>query len=79
MNHNRTFNNRINSLPEGALRLVYSNFNSLFHQFLDRNTSVAIHQRNLQTLTIEIFRLHKNIAQEIAKDEFEIKNLQFNF
>ena len=46
INHNRTLNNRMNSLHESALRQVYNNFKSSFHQLLEKNNSVNIHQRN---------------------------------
>ena len=36
-------------------------------------------QRNLQTLAIEIFKVHNNVAREIMKDLFKIKNDQYNF
>ena len=42
-------------------------------------TSVTICQRNLQTLAIGRFKVHNNIAPEIMKDLFEIKNHHYNF
>lgn len=36
--------------------------------------SVTIHQRNLQSLTIEIFKVYNNIAPEITRNVFESKN-----
>ena len=56
MNHNRTLNNRINSSHEKTLRRVYNNFKSLFHQLLEKDNSIAVHQHDLQTLAIEIFK-----------------------
>ena len=50
-----------------------------FPQLLEKDYSVTIHQGNLQTLAIEIFKLHSNIAPEIVKVVFEIKNGQYNF
>ena len=79
MNHSRTLNIRINSLHEIALRLVYNNFKSSFHQLLQKDNFVTIHQRNLKILAIEIFKFHNNAAPEIIKDVFEIKNHQYNF
>ena len=59
-----------------SLRLVYNNFKSPFHQLLVKDNYVTIHQRNLQTLAIEVFKVHNNIASEIMKDVFKIKNHQ---
>ena len=78
MNQNRTLDNRINSLHERALQLVYD-FKSSFQRLLEKDDSVTIHQRNLQTLAIEIFKVHNNIAPEIMMDEFEIINHQYDF
>ena len=78
MNENKTLNNRINSLHERTtLRLAYNDFKSSFHQLLEKDNFVTIHQRNLQTLATEIFRVHNNIAPEIINDAFKIKSLQY--
>ena len=76
---NRTLNNRINSLHERAFWLVYNEFKSSFYQLLEKDNSVTIHQCSLKTLAIEIFIVHYNIAPEIMKNVFEIKNHQYNF
>ena len=79
INHNKTLNNRINSLHERALRLIYNDFKSSFYQLLEKNNFVTIHQRNLQNVAIEIFKVHSNISPEVMKDVFKIKNHQYNF
>ena len=79
MNHNRILNNRINSLHERALRVVYNSVKSSFHQHLQKYNSVTIHQRNLPTLAIEIFKVHNNIAPNIMKDIFQLENHQYYF
>ena len=48
------------------------------HQLLEKDNPVTIHQRNLQTLTIEIFKIHSNIAPEIMKDVFRIKYIKYH-
>ena len=59
MNHSRTLNNRINGLHERALSLVYNDFSSSFSELLEKDKSVTIHRRNLQTLAYEIFNVKK--------------------
>ena len=56
MNHSKTLNNRINGLHKRALSLVYNDFSSSFSELLEKDKSVAIHHRNLQTLAYEIFK-----------------------
>ena len=62
MFHNRTLNNKINKLHERALRLVYKNVDSSFQELLDLDNSKTIHQKNLQRLAIEMYKVKNNIA-----------------
>ena len=50
MNHSRTLNNRINGLHKRALSLVYNDCSLSFSELLEKDKSMAIHYRNLQTL-----------------------------
>ena len=59
MNHSRTLNNRINGLHKRALSLVYNNFSSSFSELLEKDKSVTIHYRNLQTVAYEILKLKR--------------------
>ena len=52
MLHSRTLNNKINHIHETVLKTVYSSFNEL----LDEDSSFSIHQRNVQSLAIEIYK-----------------------
>ena len=56
MFHSGTLNNKINRLGEKALRIVYGDYKSKFDKLLERNGFFSIHYRNIQTLTIEIFK-----------------------
>ena len=58
MNHNKTLNNRINSLHDRAPRLVYNNFKASLHQRLQKDNSVTIHQRKLGILGTKVFKVH---------------------
>ena len=53
MLRSRTLNNKINHIHERALRTVYS-VNLSFYELLDKDGSFTIHQRNVQSLAIEI-------------------------
>ena len=67
MFHSRKLNNRINHIHERALRLVYKDYTSSFDDLLLKNNSFRIHHRNLQKLTIEIFKVKLGLAPEIMK------------
>ena len=66
MLHNRTLNNRINILRKRALRLTYKENQSSFKELLEKDHSVTIHNKNLQVLVTEIFKV-KNDFTEILK------------
>ncbi len=73
MFHNRTLNNKINNLHQRALRLVYKNENLTFNQLLELDDSVTIHQKNLQKLATEMYKVKNKIAplpfQDIFKEQ----------
>ena len=54
MFHSRTMNKKINRIHERALRLVYSDHVSSFHELLKRDQSFSVHHRNIQSLAIDI-------------------------
>ena len=62
MFHSRTVNNKINKLHERALRLVYKNFDSSFEELLNVDNSKTVHQKNLQRLAIEMYKVKNHIA-----------------
>ena len=71
MSHSRTMNNRINKIHEKALRLVYKDKTNLsLNDLLKKDKSVSIHQRNLQILATEIYKVRNNLGPEILKDIF---------
>ena len=70
MFHSRKSNNRINKIHERALRLVYKDYTSSFDDLLAKDNSFKIHQKNLQKLAIEIFKVKKRIAPAIMNNIF---------
>ena len=79
MFHSRELNNRINKIRERALRLVYQDNSLPFAEPLEKDNSATIHQRNLQVLATEIFKLKNGLAPEIMKEVFEMQNPAYNF
>ena len=71
-------NNRINKTQERALRLVYKDNKLTFDDLLKLDNSVTIHQRNLQILATEIFKVKNSLAPEIMTEVFEIKEPHYN-
>ena len=78
MNHSRTLNNHINGLHKRALSLVYNDFSSSFSELLEKDKSVTIHHRNLQTLGYEIFKVKNNMTPEIVTEIFPQKENNYS-
>ena len=67
MFHSRQLNDKRKKFHERALRLVYKNQNLSFHN------SFYIHHRNLQKLTIEIYKAKNKICSTLFKEIFQTR------
>ena len=67
MFHSRTLNNRINKIHERAMRLVHDDNVSSFQELLN---SFTIHERNIQTLAIELFKVVNKISPVLMSQVF---------
>ena len=65
MFHSRGFNSKTNNLHERSVRIVYQHKTSSFEDLLKRDTSFTIHQRNMQSLAIELFKVKGNLSNNI--------------
>ena len=73
MFHSRTLNNRINRIHERALRIVYNDENSTFNELLKKDGSFTTHERNIQTLVIEVFKVINGISPTVMNKVFPLK------
>ena len=69
MFHSRTIN-KINRLHERALRIVYSDFKS-FEGLLMKDNSFSIHERNIQSLAIEIYKFLNGMFPSFLNNAFD--------
>ena len=76
--HSRSLNNRINSIHERDLRVTYGDKTSTFQQLLEKDNSVSIHHRNLQTLATEKFKISNNLSPDIVKEIFQERFVLYN-
>ena len=72
------FHSHINRLHERALRVVVKEFDSSFEELLWRDSSATLHQRNLQKIMTEIFKVKTGIALELMKVVFEFTDVPYN-
>ena len=61
------------------MKLVYQDNSLSFAELLEKGNSVTIHQRNLEVLATEIFKLKSGLVPEIRKEVFKIQNPAYNF
>ena len=55
-------NNKINRLHERASRIVHSDFKPSFEGLLLKDNSFSIHERNIQSLAIKIYKFFNGLS-----------------
>ena len=78
MFHGRKANSKINHIHERALRIVYKNNVLSFEELLELDKSFKIHHRNIQSLTIELFKIKNNLSITIMNDIFQPRAVSCN-
>ena len=78
MFYSRHINHKINNLHERALRIVYNDHFSSFEELLSKEKSVTVHQRNLQILAGEMYKILNGLSTDIMQDNFETKSNYYN-
>ena len=71
MCHSHALNTRINRIHERALRIVYNDHTSTFNMLLDKDKSVTVHVRNIQTLAIEVLMVN-GMSPKIMSNVFQL-------
>ena len=74
MCHSHTNNRKVNWLNDRYLRIIYNDKQSPFSELLEKHGSVSIHIRNIQSLTIEMFRVSRSVTPTIMNDIFKQKD-----
>ena len=82
MFHSRTISNKISCLRERALRTVYSDLKSSFKSFLMKDNSFSIHERNIQSLAIGIYKFldglspsfRNNVSRKNNSSSYNLRN-----
>ena len=62
--------NKLNKIQERSLRLITNDKTSTFEHLLQANNKITTHQRNLQVLMVEVFKIINGFAPTIMEDFF---------
>ena len=74
----RQSNNLINKIHERSLRISYKDQKTSYHNLLETHNELTIHQRNLQVLMTEIYKIVNGVAPPIMNSlslSFEVTNI----
>ena len=70
MFHSRGINHKINKVHQRALRIVYKDHFSSFEELFSKGKSVTVHQRNLEILATEMYKLLNALSPDFTQDNF---------
>ena len=59
-------------LHERCLRIIYNDKQSSFTELLNKDSSVSIHIRNIQSLIIEMFRFFNGLSPPLTNNIFKL-------
>ena len=68
MLYGRKNNNKIKHLHERCLRLTYSDKEYSYENLLEKDNSVSIHHKNIQSLATEMFKVKHKLCPESTSD-----------
>ena len=79
MFHSRKLNHRINKIHKYALKIVYNDHQCTFEELLERDNSFTIHERNIQKLAIEMFKVNNGLSVQLVSENFHFVENHYNF
>ena len=78
MLHNKRLGKKINTLHERTLLIIHYGKTFSFNELLEKDNSVFIHQKNLQVLAMETYKVSKNMFLTILNNIFAGRATPFN-
>ena len=78
MFHSRRRSHRINKMHERALRIVYNDHQCTLEELLQRDNSFTIHERNLQKLALEMFKVNNGLSVQLVSENFHFLENHYN-
>ena len=78
MSHSRGINSKINRIHERASRITYNNKSLSFQDLLDKENSLTIHHRNIESFAIETLKVLHGLSPPLLNDIFVERNCNYN-
>ena len=75
---NRQSNNLINKIHYRSLRISYKDQKTNYNNLLETHNESTIHQRNLQVLMTEIYKIINGVATPIINSLFAFRSNEYN-
>ena len=72
--HSRIINKKINRQHERCLRIIYCDLQLSFEELPEKDSSVSIHERNIQMLATEMYTVSKGMPPPQIPELFARKN-----
>ena len=72
---NRAANRKINRLHERCLLIIYNDQQSSFKMLLEKDSSVSIHDTNIQCLATEIYKVSNGLSPPVISNIFTHKKI----
>ena len=79
MLHSRQNNIKIKNLHKRCMRLIHNDKLSSYEELLEKDGSVSVHHKIIQSLAIEMFQIKHGHSPEIVSDIFTQTTQHFNF
>ena len=78
MFHSRRVNNKINHLNKRSFRIVYKYSYSSYVDLLAKGKSFTVHQTNIQSLAVELFKVKRNLSNVIMCNILKARTQTYN-
>ena len=75
MRNSHTNNSKRKRLLERCLRIIYNDQQSSFSELLEKENSVSIHMRNIQSVATEKLCVSRNITAPMTNDILPLQAL----
>ena len=75
MFHSCTLNNKLNRLHERWLSIIYNDNASSLIDLLEINSSVSVHQRNIQIFATKLYKFVNGFSLKLVSDCFKLNNM----